>query len=422
MRERDGILKHVDGITIILWFVLSIAGIFAIFSASAGGEQVALMDLGGKHSKQAIFWVLSLITGFVILTADYRLIKAGTFPFYIFCLFLLLLTLVIGVEINGAKAWIRYGSFQIQPAEFAKLATCLMLALYISDTEKVFKSFRKTLFAGLIIVLPLAFIILQPDVGSCILYAGLIFVLYREGLTPAPIYLGLIAIGLALSTLAFGFWKVAAALILLAIVLVAFTRKNKRKALLKPLAYFGGIGLAFSLFVSVMFTKVLADYQQDRVMLILGKIQDKRGAGYNLWQSKMAVGSGGFSGKGFMQGTQTQGDFVPEITTDYIFSSIGEEWGFLGSLFVVGLLAALIFRLLFLAERQRSAFSRIFIYSTASFLFMHTFINIAMVVGLFPTIGIPLPFFSYGGSSLLAFSLMIAIALRLDAQRLYLFK
>ncbi len=422
MREREGILKHVDGISTLLWFILSVSGIIAIYSASSGGEEVGILNFGAKHGRQVIFWVVSLVLGFVVLTTDYKLIKLSALPVYGLAVFLLLLTLIIGTEVNGAKAWIRFGGLQLQPAEFAKLATCLLLAAYISEKEKWYQHLNQTAFIGGIILLPLALIILQPDLGSCILYAGLIFVLYREGLPPAPIYLGLIAIGLALTTLAFGFTKVAVGLCVVALLVLFLTRKNKRKRMLKPVLKLGSLALIFSLIVSFLFTKVLKDYQQDRVMLVLGKIQDKKGAGYNLWQSKMAIGSGGVTGKGYLQGTQTQGDFVPEITTDYVFSSIGEEWGFAGSIFVLGLLSALIFRLMFLAERQRSTFSRVFIYAIASFIFMHTFINVAMVIGLFPTIGIPLPFFSYGGSSLLAFSLMIAIALRLDAQRLYLFK
>lgn len=423
MRERAGIISNIDGIIFFVWLILALAGCVAIYSAShVGGDSLPTMDgffsLSGMHGKQFIFLCISLFAMFVVWALDYRLIINFT-PFaYVAALLLLLLTLVIGAEINGSKSWIKFGSVQIQPAEFAKLTTGLMLAYYLSREERVFSNLKKTAITLGILALPMAFILLQGDFGSMMIYSVLIFVLFREGLTPLPIYLGLALIAIALLTIYFGFPIMAA--VLAGIGLLIFLFSKQKKFVWRPIVVLAGLGILFSLSVGTLFSKVLKNYQQDRILVLLGMKQDLRGAGYNLWQSKMAIGSGGLTGKGYLQGTQTHGDFVPEVNTDYIFSSIGEEWGFLGSLFVVGMFSLLIFRILVLAEKQRSSFSRIFMYCAASFFFMHAFINIAMVIGIFPTVGIPLPFFSKGGSSLLSFSLIIAVVLRLNAESSYI--
>ncbi|MBX2845589.1 MAG: rod shape-determining protein RodA [Saprospiraceae bacterium] len=422
MRERQGILSNADGIALLLWFLLSIGGVFAIYSATLLGQDIAFFDFGAKHGRQIIFWCASLLAIFVVLSMDYKLITSSAFLFYGFTLLLLALTLVIGAEIKGSKSWLRYGGFQIQPAELAKLGTALALAKYISLNENVFRIRKKILIVLAFIGVPMAFILLQGDFGSMMIYTILIFVLFREGFTPVPIYLGLSFIAIALLSLYFGFIKVAVGIVVLALAIFFMTKKKSRRNAWKPITFLGVGAILVAFMVNISFTKVLKTYQQDRVLILLGMKDDPKGAGYNLWQSKMAIGSGGFSGKGYKQGTQTQGDFVPEVSTDYIFASIGEEWGFIGSMVVLGLFIGLIVRLIALAERQRSTFSRIYIYCIACFFFMHAFVNIAMVIGLFPTVGIPLPFFSYGGSSLLTFSLMLAIVLRLDAERLYILR
>ena len=419
MRERQSIFSNIDGILFILWFVLAVSGIVAIYSASnMSSDWSGLFSVSGKHGKQIIFMGVSFVAMIVVWAIDYRIIKNLTPVFYIGALFLLLLTLVIGVEINGSKSWIRYGGVQLQPAEFAKLATGLMLAYFLSNQDSVFKSLRKTIMSVVIIGLPMGFILLQGDFGSMMIFSVLIFVLYREGLSPLPIYFGLGFIAILFSSIYFGFSKVTIFILIIAAVIVAISKQ--RRKIWKPILAISAFAILSALVVNKSFTTVLKEYQQDRILVLLGMKQDLRGAGYNIWQSKMAIGSGGFSGKGYLQGTQTHGDFVPEVSTDYIFSSIGEEWGFLGSIFVVGLFAFLILRILHLAENQRSTFSRVFMYSAASFFLMHAFINIAMVIGIFPTVGIPLPFFSYGGSSLLSFSLIIAVVLRLNAERSYM--
>jgi len=419
VRERNSIINNIDGILFFSWMALALLGVVAIYSASDEGSNILnILSISGKHGKQLLFLGLSFVAMFFIWALDQRLLINLTPFIYIGALVLLLLTLFIGSEINGSKSWIKLGSVQIQPAEFAKLATSLMVAYIISKEEHVFKDIRSALFVFAILALPMALILVQGDFGSMMIYTILIFVFFREGLTPIPIFIGLFLIAITLTSIYFGFWKVTITIALIA-GLIFFISKQKRKLVIPLLATLFG-GVLSSLLVNTFFTNILKDYQQDRILVLLGMKEDLRGAGYSIWQSKMAIGSGGFVGKGYLQGTQTHGDFVPEVSTDYIFSSIGEEWGFIGSLVVIGLFSTLIFRILHLAESQKSRFARVFMYCAASIFFMHAFINIAMVTGLFPTVGIPLPFFSYGGSSLLAFSLIIAVVLRLNAENTYI--
>ncbi len=419
MREREGIVSNIDSTLFVVWMLLALLGCMTIYSASMGlDEHVPIFDLSQKHGQQFIFFIISLIAMFVIWAADFKLIFNSTPMIYISCLVLLILTLVIGSEINGSKSWIKLGSIQIQPAEFAKLGTSLMLAWYISQKDFVFKRIQSTLPVLLLLGLPMVFILLQGDLGSMIIYSVLVFMFFREGLTPVPIYLGFLLIAVSLLTIYAGFGKIVLALLGVALVIGFLLRKVRNsKWIISALTI---LSILFAFLVNISFTKVLKDYQQDRVLVTLGMKEDPLGVEYNIIQSKMAIGSGGLFGKGYLNGIQTHGEFVPEVSTDYIFSSIGEEWGFLGSFVLISLFSLLIFRIIFLAERQRSHFARVFMYCAACIFFMHVFINIAMVIGLFPTVGIPLPFFSKGGSSLLAFSLFIAIILRLDAERLYM--
>lgn len=421
MRERKGLLDNIDGFLFLTWLLLAVAGCFVIFSATSQGAWFGFFDPGNKHFRQIIFLGISLLVMLIIFSLDYHFIVQSSPLVYGLCILLLIATLFIGVEINGSKSWIRLGGFQLQPAELAKTGTSLMLAYWFQFNDKVFQKPSSSIPVYLMIGLPMGLILLQGDMGSMLTFSMLIFVLFREGFTPVPIYLGLSAIAIILFTLAFGSIYVSVAAVVLA-VLVWIVLRKRHKLIWKPITLTLLFSIVFSFSVNSLFHSVLKDYQKDRVLVILGLKEDLHGAGYNLWQSKMAVSSGGFSGKGFLQGVQTQNEFVPEVSTDYIFSSIGEEFGFIGSLFVIGLFACLIFRILHLAERQRSTFSRIFMYCAASFFTIHVFINIGMVIGIFPTAGIPLPFFSYGGSSLLSFSLIIALVLRLDAERLFMLR
>lgn len=418
MRERQSIYSNIDGILFLSWFVLALAGCFTIFSAVSHGEWIGFLDFGQKHMRQFIFLIISLVMMIAVFSLDYNFIVRSTPVFYIFCILLLVATLFIGTEINGSKSWIRFGGgFQLQPSEFAKTATALMLAYWFMFQDNVFGDVKKSLVAFAILGMPMVLILLQGDMGSMLTFAMLVFVFYREGLTPVPIYLGLAAIFITLSSLAFGSVWVTVFLTIVAAIIYWLLKRNR--GIWKPIAFFLLMAAIFSFSVNTMFKVALKDYQQDRVLVILGLKEDLHGAGYNLWQSKMAVSSGRFLGKGYLQGIQTQNEFVPEVSTDYIFSNIGEEWGFLGSLFIVGMFSLLIFRILKLAEQQKSDFSRVFMYCAACFFTVHVFINIGMVIGIFPTAGIPLPFFSYGGSSLLSFSLIIALVLRLNAENAY---
>ena len=416
MRERQGLISNVDGILFFTWLFLAIAGCFAIFSAISHGEWASFFDVGQKHFRQIIFLGISIIVVLIVLSLDYSFIVQSSPFIYLATLLLLFSILFIGVEINGSKSWIRFGGVQLQPAEFAKTGTALMLGYWFSFKDNAFGSLKNTLQTFAIIGLPMLFILLQGDMGSMLTFTMLIFVFYREGFTPLPIYFGFGAVAIALTTLAFGAPPVAVGLLFIALAAFYFLRKQDKR-IWKPITMLFVISLAFSFSVSTIFHNVLKDYQKDRVLLILGKIDDLHGAGYNLWQSKMAVSSGRVIGKGYLQGVQTQNDFVPEVSTDYIFANVGEEFGFIGSIFLVGLFSLLILRILTLAERQKSTFSRVFMYCAACFFTIHVFFNVGMVIGIVPTVGIPLPFFSYGGSSLLSFSLIIALVLRLDAER-----
>ena len=321
-----------------------------------------------------------------------------------------------GQTISGATSWYKIGGFGLQPAEFAKITTALVIAAYLSEIQT---DIRKTshLFRALLLVLvPVVLIVLQPDAGSALVFFGLFFVLIREGVDLRWLYFGLGLIAIFIVTLLFSPLTVSGVIALILFVIFNVLKKSKNK--LKLFLILVGASIFFSFSVDFIFNSVFEQRHRDRFNIILGLETDTKGIGYNINQSKIAIGSGGFSGKGFLNGTQTKGDFVPEQQTDYIFSTIGEEWGFLGSSFLIILFTLLIFRIVSRSEKQNSSYKRIFSYAFASMLFMHFFVNIGMTLGLVPTVGIPLPFISYGGSSLMAFSLMLFIYLNFDSQRL----
>lgn len=418
MRSRSNIFQSIDSILFLTWLFLALAGCFAIFSATSQGEWSTLFDLGGKHIRQFIFLGVSFVFMIIIFSLDYQFIVRSAPLIFLITTCLLVLTLVIGSEIKGSKSWIKLGGIQIQPAEFAKTGTSLMLAYWFAFHDKVFKNLKHSIAPFVLLGMPMAFVLLQGDFGSMLTFSMIIFMFYREGFTPIPIYLAILGIAVSLTTIAFGSLTISIALLILGGLMIVLTRKMKNAWQLISFAAILSIVISFS--VNTVFTKLLKQYQRDRVLITLGIKEDLHGAGYNLWQSKMAIGSGKIIGKGYLQGIQTQGEFVPEVSTDYIFSNIGEEWGFFGSLIVIGLFSLLIFRILHLAERQKATFSRVFMYCASGFFCIHTFINIGMVIGIFPTAGIPLPFFSYGGSSLLSFSIIIAFVLRLDAEHKFM--
>ena len=327
-----------------------------------------------------------------------------------------------GKTINGATSWYSLGNFSLQPSEFVKFATALALARLVSDRQYDLKLVKNQVKAIVLIFLPAALITLQPDPGSALVYISFFFVLYREGLPLHFITIGAIAILLFLLTLAFGFQSVLLVCYVFLVLFILYVLLYKKKSLkfhwAKIFGLFAIVGL-FLFSVDYVFNSVFEQRHRDRFNILLGKNNDTKGVGYNTNQSVLTVKSGGFSGKGFLQGDRTRGDFVPEQHTDYIFSALGEEWGFLGSSLLVLLFTAFVLRILYLAERQKTTFSRVYGYGIAAVFFFHYTINIGMVIGLFPTIGIPLPFFSYGGSALWGFTVLLFLFIKLDASRSY---
>ncbi len=463
--------SNIDFLTIGIYMLLVIIGWLNIYSVVH--ESDAVFDFSSRYGKQLIWAVVSLVVGISIVLIDSRYYHLLSYPFYWLALALMVGVLMFGSTINGARSWLSIGPVSLQPVEFMKIATALALAKFMSSYHFSIQHSRSLFIVAAIIFIPAFVVLLQNDTGSALVFSAFFIVLFREGfgsaiylvslywfiivvltffLTPAAlvliIFLSCVAfewisnarkegvlsnlirytaivlgLVLAISGLCLLFdWDLGLGVILPISVgmtsplLVYYALRGRSRTVL---AYFSlfviSVALAFS--VDYVFNNVLQPHQQERILDLVGIESDPQGAGYNAMQSKIAIGSGGVMGKGFMQGTQTRFSFVPEQSTDFIFCTVGEEWGFVGSVVVVVLFALLIFRLMRMGERQKEPFARIYCYSVASIIFVHFFINIAMTIGLFPIIGIPLPFFSYGGSSLLAFSIMLFIAVRLDSSQ-----
>ena len=402
-----------DWVTIFIYIALVAIGWVNIYSASYNSTSTGFFDFSHIYIKQLVWISLSLILIPFILTVEAKFYERFSSVIYIISLISLIGLFFLGKNVNGATSWYFLGGFSIQPSEFAKAATALALAKYVSDIQTDLKSFKDQIKSLIIVFLPALIIIPQPDPGSALVYVALIFPLYREGLHFIYLLLGFIVAALFVATLAFGtFWVATGILIIIAII---YFKNNKKKPSIFKYGIIAVACIGFSISVNFIFENVLEQRHRDRFNIVLGKEVDIKSIGYNTNQSEIAIGSGGWTGKGWLQGTQTKGKFVPEQDTDYIFSTVGEEWGFLGSIGVVILFISLIVRLLILAERQKSQFSRVYGYSVSAILFFHFFINIGMVSGLLPTIGIPLPFFSYGGSGLWGFTILLFIFIRLDA-------
>lgn len=416
MRSASRNVKF-DWLTILLFAALVIVGWINIYSASLSDIEGVFVDFDQIYFKQIIWIGLSIILIIFILALDSKFYERFASIIYIISLVSLLLLFPFGKEISGATSWYSFGGISIQPSEFAKAATALALAKYLSDIQTSMNRFKHQLKAFAIIALPVLLIIPQPDLGSALVFSIFIFTIYREGLHFAYLLLGFFAALLFIGTLSLGVTWVAIIVLLITVAIYIKNRKKRPNILKYVTILIACIGFAFS--VNYIFNNVFEQRHRDRFNIVLGKEIDVKGIGYNTNQSEIAIGSGGWTGKGWTQGTQTKGNFVPEQHTDYIFSTVGEEWGFLGTVLVVLLFLALIVRVLVLAERQRSKFSRIYGYSVAAILFVHFFVNIGMVIGLLPTIGIPLPFFSYGGSSLWGFTILLFIFVRLDAANYY---
>ncbi len=468
MAMNNSYRVKVDWITISIYALLVAFGWLNIYAANYTPDTTVFLDFGREHMKQLIWIALSIVLIGIIFLVDSKFYVEFAYVFYAITLFLLITVLLFGKEINGAKSWFEVGPVRFQPAELTKVATALSLARLLSrfgfDMSKPINIVK----IGVIIFTPILMILLQNDTGSALVYFVFILVLYREGMSPYILFFGFIAAVVAVLTLIIPnvyiitlitatilsalfiqgvrrclitgllvgavtavvvfyavkllnlalrpeFSLVAGVATLSAYFIYTSFKKRMRIILLYILILWGAIILAFS--ADYFFDEVLNDYQRTRINVLLGLKEDPLGAGYNVNQSKIAIGSGGLLGKGFLGGTQTKLDFVPEQSTDFIFCTVGEEWGFAGTLFVIIGFMGLILRLIFLAEKQHSVFSRVYGYGVASIFFFHFAVNIGMTIGLAPVIGIPLPFFSYGGSSLWGFTLLLFIFLKLDTNR-----
>ena len=420
MNERNSIIGKIDWVTVLIYLALVMIGWFSIFSARYNEAHPSIFDLTQVYGKQLLWIGGALLVGFVILLIDAKFFNVFSLWIYIFFLFCLFAVLVYGTATKGATAWIDLGGgVKLQPSEFAKMATALAVAGYLDRLDVDLQKRKDQIVTAALILIPMALVLMQNDTGSAIVFVSFIFVLYREGFPGAGwvMVAGVTAILLFVFTLVWSqkvMYIILGVLLVLTLVYYLITRK---KGIVKMLGVFA-VAFMFVFSVDYAFNKVLQEHQKNRILVLLGQLDDPKGVGYNVHQSKIAIGSGGFAGKGFLQGTQTKYDFVPEQHTDFIFCTIGEEGGFLGTSVVVLLYVALLIRIIILAERQRSTFSRVYGYAIAGILFVHVAINIGMTIGLVPVIGIPLPFLSYGGSSMLAFTMMLAIFVKQDANRL----
>ncbi|MFD2563986.1 rod shape-determining protein RodA [Aquimarina rubra] len=405
----------IDWLTVLLFLLLIGFGWGNIYSASYSDGSFSLTDFSQPYIKQLYWIILSIIIIIITQAIETKFYERFAGLIFVISLASLLGLFLFGKNVNGATSWYAFGPVGLQPSEFAKAATALALAKFLSDMQTNIKLINHQLKAFLIIALPALFIIPQPDPGSALVYAAFFFPLYREGLAAMYLIIGAAAAALFILTLLFTpLWVVVGIATVMILILIK-NRKQKPKYSRYLLTIIVITGFCFS--VNYIFNNVFEQRHRDRFNIVLGKEVDSKGIGYNTNQSQIAIGSGGWTGKGWKEGTQTKGGFVPEQHTDYIFSTVGEEWGFLGATTVVILFIALLLRLLYLAERQKSQFSRVYGYSVVGILFLHFVVNVGMVTGLLPTVGIPLPFFSYGGSGLWGFTLLLFIFIKLDANR-----
>ena len=418
------LFKRIDWLTILLYVGLVAIGWVNIYSSTFTEADNSIFNFSTLHGKQLFFAGVSLMAIILIMALEANFYERFSSIFYVVCMVLLLGLYPFGKTIAGATSWYDLGFFNLQPSELAKVATALALAKYLSDIQTDIKRHKDQLYALGIILLPAILIIPQPDPGSALVFFALVFVIFREGLPLYYLVIGLLAILVFVTTLMFGSIWIT---IILGLIIVLFflLKKKSFKVPILPLASVVVVTILFSLSVDFVFNNVFEQRHRDRFSLWLrlekdpNKLEEiRKSIGYNTYQSEKAIESGGFWGKGFLEGTRTKGDFVPEQHTDYIFSTVGEEWGFLGTAMVILLFTFLFLRLVFLAERQKTAFPRMYGYGVISILLIHYFINIGMVIGILPTIGIPLPFFSYGGSGLLFFTMLLFIFLKMDSNRL----
>ena len=415
--KNQSVTNNLDWMSVIIYIALVLMGWLNIYSSSLSSidQETSIFDFSQIYGKQFLFILFSLPLIFIVLSLDAKFYEKYATIIFGVALLSLAGLFVFGKTIAGQRCWYGIGSFTLQPSEFAKAATALALAKYLSDVQVNLKTVNRQIQALVITFLPVLLILPQPDPGSALIYCVFIIVLYREGLPSWYLWTGFIAI--ILFVLALILKPLVIIGIALAVILFIYYRSRfiDRNWILSSVLLVVISGYVFS--VDYVFEHVFKQHHRDRFNILLGKEVDMKGIGYNTNQSEIAVGSGGWFGKGYLEGTQTKGGFVPEQHTDYIFTTVGEEWGFLGSLLVVALFVILIIRIIYLAERQKTKFSRVYGYCAAGILFIHFFVNIAMVLGVFPTIGVPLPFFSYGGSGLWGFTILLFIFLKMDANK-----
>jgi len=415
-QQNSRFFFNVDWVTILIYMALCAVGFLNIFSVQYDPDKAEAFSFAAEYGKQLIFIVSGLVLGLSILLLDAKFFSVFAPIVYGVTIVLLITVLVVGRNVGGNQAWIPLGSFRLQPSEFAKFGTALLLARYISSFNVKLNTVKPILISAAIVILPMCLIMLQPDAGSMLVFLSFMFPLYREGL---PGNLLIIFWGAVLLFILNLF--VSPTILILSILVIGGlfaynNRKRMQKVINVGVITFVAVGYLFV--AKYVFENVLKPHQRTRIELILGLTSDNRGAGYNVIQSKIAIGAGQVTGRGYLEGTQTKYGYVPAQSTDFIFSTVGEEWGFVGCFVVIGLYVFLLLRIINMAERQRSVFSRVYGYSIACIFFFHVFINIGMTIGIMPVIGIPLPFISYGGSSLWSFTILLFIFLKLDSNRM----
>lgn len=418
--NNNNLTQNIDWIVVLIYILCVLIGWFNIYAAVYSPEvPTSIFDLSNKAGVQMMWIGTTVLLIICILVVDYKFYDTFAFIIYGFFILLLLVVLFAGSEINGSRSWIKIGAFSLQPAEFAKLATSLALAKYLSDPAvSLTRSWKDYLPIAAIIGLPAILILLSNETGSMLVFASFAIMLYREGMPGYIPALGIVMVILVILTLLFVKWYIALGIIIVAGVFWwVMPKSSRRRGGTLATVVVAGFMIAVVFGVDFFINNVLQKHQRSRVVVLVDPYSDPRGAGWNVIQSKIAIGSGRLTGKGFLEGTQTKFDFVPEQSTDFIFCTVGEEHGFIGSMVVIGLFIGLILRLVVLAERQRTRFARVYGYCVAGIIFFHFMINIGMTIGLMPVIGIPLPFFSYGGSSLWSFSVLLFIFLKIDSQR-----
>ncbi len=417
MNSRSDIYGQIDWVTILLFYSMVLLGWLNIYAA-VYDESIAstIFDLNLNSGKQLVFIGITILLILLIMVVDYKFFDAFAYIMYAVVILLLVYVLFFAREINGARSWLQIGGFRFQPSELAKFATAIVLAKYMSTQGFKLEKLKNQAWLLIIIGFPAVLIILQGDTGTALIFGAFILVIFREGMSPVLLIAGIfVAVLFILTLMVENQTYLLLFLGVIAIVIILFNEKTIRKISIIIAGFLLIIGVVKG--VDFAFNNILKPHQQNRILVLINPNTDPLGAGWNVTQSKIAIGSGGISGKGFLNGTQTKFDFVPEQSTDFIFCTIGEEHGWVGSFILIFLFIALLLRIIFIAERQKQRFSRIYGYSVASILFSHFTINIGMTIGLFPVIGIPLPFFSYGGSSLLSFTILLFVLIKLDSHR-----